>query len=371
MSGAGPMSAPLESELERLKKINAALIERAESSEAAQATDFGIFQATVLLEDQVRSRTEALDQALRQLEEANRALRESRAELRAIFDLMPNPVAISLPADGTLIGVSRSFSEFFGLDPDAMIGRRTSPSDLGLWSSDEERECFLARVEADRQGRTVDFPLEYRRPDGSIVNLVISGRILETEGRRLLLTEYHDVTEATRSARYLRNLAEHDVLTGLPNRLLLLDRLQQAMATARRGGLQLAVCYLDLDGFKTVNDRFGHQAGDFVLIETAHRLLGVVRASDTVARMGGDEFAMLLPGITARIECEVILQRALREIAQPYTGAGFDVSVGVSAGYTLYPDDDSGPESLLEHADQALYLAKQAGKNRYAWFGAR
>jgi len=357
--------ATLEADLQRLKKINEALIERAESGEESQPSDFGIFQSAVQLEDQVRGRTVALDRALRQLEEVNRALRESRAELRAIFDLMPNPVSISTPADGTLVGVSRSFAESFGLDPDAMIGRRTGPADLGLWPAEEERARFLAAMESGGQGRVVDFPVEFRRPDGGVVHLVISARMLEAEGRGLLLTEYHDVTEATRSTRRLRDLAEHDPLTGLPNRMLVLDRLLREVEVAGNGGSRLAVCYLDLDGFKTVNDRYGHRAGDFVLAQAGLRMSGQVRGSDTVGRLGGDEFAMVLTGISGPAECEAILRRTLEAIAEPFQGEGFVGCISVSAGYTLYPEDDAAPEELLEHADQALYRAKQEGKNRY------
>jgi diguanylate cyclase (GGDEF)-like protein/PAS domain S-box-containing protein len=359
------MEAELHAEIARLEKIVAALIERAEAVGVPGRNEFGVFEATVLLEDQVRNRTHALKVALGQLEETNRALRESRAELRAIFDLMPNPLAISTPTDETLLGASRSFADFFGARPEDLTGRRTGPDDLGIWASVGDRSRFLAALERGG-GMVSGFPLDVRRSDGSVANLVVSGRVLEVEGRKLLLKEFHDVTEATREANQLRKLAEHDALTGLPNRLLVSDRLRQAVAAAKRGGWQLAVCYLDLDGFKSVNDRYGHRAGDLVLKDTAARLNRVVRASDTVGRLGGDEFALILLDVAGVAECEEIFDRLLQTMANPFSADGHVIGgITVSIGFTLFPDDDATPDALLGHADQALYLAKHAGKNGF------
>jgi diguanylate cyclase (GGDEF)-like protein/PAS domain S-box-containing protein len=357
--------AELRSEIARLEKIIAALIDRAEANDEPGRSEYGLFRTTLLLEDQVRNRTHALKTALGQLEESNRALRESRAELRAIFDLMPNPLAITTPGDETLLGASRSFAEFFGALPEDITGRGTGPDDLGIWSQVEDRDRFLAAL--DRGGGTVSgFPLDVRRADGSTAHLVISGRVIEVEGRKLLLKEFHDVTEATREANQLRRLAEHDPLTGLPNRLLVSDRLRQALAAARRGGWQMAVCYLDLDGFKDVNDRYGHRVGDLVLKETATRLNRVVRASDTVGRLGGDEFALILLDVAGTRECEEVFDRLLQAMATPYAVDGHQIDgVTVSVGYTVFPDDDATADALLGHADQALYLAKHAGKNSF------
>ncbi|MBI4998949.1 MAG: sensor domain-containing diguanylate cyclase [Rhodocyclales bacterium] len=363
------MSANTETELRaeivRLEKVIAALIDRAEASDEPGRNEFGIFRTTLMLEDQVRHRSHALKVALGQLEESNRALRESRAELRAIFDLMPNPLAISTPGNETLLGTSRSFAEFFGARPEDITGRSTGPDDLGIWPNGQERGRFLAAL--DRGGGMVSgFPLDIRRADGSTAHFVVSGRLIEVEGRKLLLKEFHDVTEATREANQLRRMAEHDALTGLPNRLLVSDRLRQALAAARRGGWQIAVCYLDLDGFKDVNDRYGHRAGDLVLKETAQRLNRVVRASDTVGRLGGDEFALILLDVAGIKECEEVFERMLQAMAVPYEVDGQSIGgVTVSIGYTLFPDDDATPDALLGHADQALYLAKRAGKNSF------
>ena len=357
----------LRGEIARLEKVVKVLIERAETANDRLPTDFGVFQMMVLLEDKVRSRTQEINAAMRKLEEANRALHESQAKFQAVFDLMPDPVALSTP-DGHLLDVSRSFADFFGFGLTEMIGGKTGPEDLALWADPDDRMRFLAAIEAGC-GMVSGFECCARRKDGQLAHVAISSRVVNVDGVNLLLSEFHDVTEARRQGQHLRTLAEHDALTGLPNRLLLLDRLQQALLLARRDRSPLAVCYLDLDGFKAVNDGFGHQAGDQVLVETAQRLLAAVRASDTVARLGGDEFAILLQRVSGAEELGKVLQRVLTAIRRPYElDDGRSGNIGVSIGFTLFPDDDAPAQLLLNHADQAMYQAKHAGKNCFRAF---
>lgn len=351
----------LRNELRRLEKIVAALIGRAEADSNRPPSDFGVFHTTVLLEDLVRSRTSELDFAMRLLEESNRALRDSRAKFQAVFDLMPDPVTLSTP-EGVLLEVSHSFAEFFGYTPAEMTGRHTGPEDLALWADPQDRGRYLVALEAG-QGTVRGFTCTARRKDGRLANIVLSSRVVAVDGAQLLVSEFHDVTEATRQGVQLRELAEHDALTGLPNRLLVLDRLQQAMALARRNGSMLVVAYLDLDGFKAVNDRYGHQAGDRVLVEVAQRLKSVVRTSDTACRIGGDEFVVLLQGGVGGESSEV-LERILEFLRRPYRlDGGQSGTVGASIGFTVFPEDDGTPTMLLEHADQAMYVAKHEGRN--------
>ncbi|MDQ5908566.1 MAG: putative Diguanylate cyclase, partial [Pseudomonadota bacterium] len=177
-----------------------------------------------------------------------------------------------------------------------------------------------------------------------------------------------DVIERKRSQDRVEHLAYHDALTRLPNRVLLADRLQQAMAQARRDQKRLAVCYLDLDDFKPINDTYGHEQGDQILIEVAHRLKACVRAGDTVARLGGDEFVLLLGNLADIEECEHAMDRLLTALHVPFVVAGQPERLSASLGITLYPDDDADPDTLLRHVDQAMYTAKQAGGRRYQWF---
>ncbi|WP_018410382.1 EAL domain-containing protein [Methyloversatilis thermotolerans] len=179
---------------------------------------------------------------------------------------------------------------------------------------------------------------------------------------------FRDATERYRMQERLRWQATHDPLTGLANRLLLEDRLMQAMARARRQERLLAVCVLDLDAFKPVNDRLGHDAGDELLQAVAHRLATAVRIDDTVARLGGDEFVLLLGSLQDVSEMDACLERMLVALAEPVTIAGEVVRTQASIGVTLYPLNDSNADALLRHADQAMYAAKQAGGHCYRLF---
>jgi diguanylate cyclase (GGDEF)-like protein/PAS domain S-box-containing protein len=179
-----------------------------------------------------------------------------------------------------------------------------------------------------------------------------------------------DVIERKRTQDQMEHLAYYDALTQLPNRVLLGDRMQRAMAQTRCDHQRLAVCYLDLDDFKPINDTYGHGPGDQVLIEVARRLKECVRAGDTVARLGGDEFVLLLGELATVAECECAIDRVLTALHLPFTIAGQPARLSASLGLTLYPDDAVDADTLLRHVDQAMYLAKQAGGRRYQWFDA-
>ena len=179
-----------------------------------------------------------------------------------------------------------------------------------------------------------------------------------------------DVTPQREQEELLQKLAHYDALTGLPNRVLLAHRLQDGMAQARAQGTQLGVAYLDLDGFKPVNDRLGHGAGDRLLVVVAGRLSRALRPQDCVARLGGDEFVILMPGLATHGDGERLLQRVMESISSPYTLDTERVAVTASIGYTVFPSDDADADTLLRHADQAMYAAKQAGRNRFHQFDA-
>ncbi len=179
-----------------------------------------------------------------------------------------------------------------------------------------------------------------------------------------------DVTPQREQEVLLQRLALFDALTGLPNRVLLARKLQDSMALARSQNTLLGVAYLDLDGFKPVNDRLGHGAGDRLLVVVAGRLTRALRPVDTVARLGGDEFVILMPDLASDGDCEERLHRLMESISAPYTLDTERVVVTASIGYTIFPQDDADADTLLRHADQAMYAAKQAGRNRFHQFDA-
>jgi diguanylate cyclase (GGDEF)-like protein/hemerythrin-like metal-binding protein/PAS domain S-box-containing protein len=179
---------------------------------------------------------------------------------------------------------------------------------------------------------------------------------------------FSNISHFIQQQHSLEHIAHHDALTDLPNRLLLYDRLELAIVHAQRTGLMLAVCYLDLDGFKPINDKLGHAAGDVVLKEIAQRLLSVVRNSDTVARLGGDEFVILFSDLAKEADCEILLFRVLQAIAKPIYIDNISCSVSASIGVTFFSQSVNTPELLLHYADQAMYQAKRKGKSQYCFY---
>jgi len=179
---------------------------------------------------------------------------------------------------------------------------------------------------------------------------------------------FRDVGAALEMSRQMSYLAQHDLLTGLPNRLLLNDRLTEAIALARRRRKPLAVLFLDVDGFKTVNDSLGHAAGDRILQSVAARLGGALRQSDTVSRYGGDEFVIVLSEIEHPGDAGPVARKLLRAVAGPHRVAAEGVAVSASLGVTLYPDHGQAADVLISNADAAMYAAKRAGVGNYRLF---
>jgi diguanylate cyclase (GGDEF)-like protein len=179
-----------------------------------------------------------------------------------------------------------------------------------------------------------------------------------------------DVSEEKRNVERLVHLAQHDALTDLPNRLLLTDRLEVALAHARRAGAPLAVLFLDLDRFKNVNDSLGHDQGDRLLVEAAARLKACVRASDTVSRQGGDEFLVVLPGIDSAQDAARVAEKLIEAIARPFLLGEAEFVLTASIGIACFPENGADAETLLRNADAAMYAAKEAGRNRYQFYSA-
>jgi diguanylate cyclase (GGDEF)-like protein/PAS domain S-box-containing protein len=176
-----------------------------------------------------------------------------------------------------------------------------------------------------------------------------------------------DITEIKHLQEKLEHLAQHDQLTGLPNRFLFRDRLEQALLHARRRNASFALLYLDLDGFKGVNDALGHEAGDAVLTEAGRRMAACVRASDTVARMGGDEFTVLLEDMDAPSKVERLAQVLVEALGTPFTVAGEVCAIGASVGIAIYPQHGDTADALLSAADAAMYQIKQGGRSGYGF----
>ena len=179
---------------------------------------------------------------------------------------------------------------------------------------------------------------------------------------------FHDVTESRAMTEDISHLAQHDILTDLPNRLLLKDRINQAIAAARRNNTKVAVMFLDLDGFKGINDSLGHAVGDNVLQSVAKRLVGSVRSSDTVSRQGGDEFVVLLSAINQSSDAGITARKILTAVTASHRFEQCEMQLTASMGVSTYPEDGQDAEMLLKNADTAMYEGKKRGHNNVQFF---
>lgn len=216
-----------------------------------------------------------------------------------------------------------------------------------------------------KPGAAKRLPLHLLLADGKTGAVDLSVSCLLIEDKQFVLGVISEKTEKERLRRLLDRLAFHDSLTELPNRILLFDRISQALSHAMRKGSHFAVVVLDLDGFKTINDDLGHAAGDAILRGIASRLHACVRGVDTVARLGGDEFALILHGVGNEDAAAAVLQKLIRDAALPFDLAGRQVSVHASIGIAFHPRDGASIQELLGRADFAMYAAKNAGGNTY------
>lgn len=301
-----------------------------------------------------------------------RALLDNETKYQALLDLLPVGVTITDPA-GNLLEANRVFEQMFGFQRknQLLTDIGTPPLEIVRPNGSPMPAAELAGMRALAEDCSIEnVEMGIRRPDGQIVwlNTASTPIPLENYGVAIVFDDVSDVASLKESQHKLEHLSHFDTLTHLPNRALLGDRLQQALAVARRAGTLLAVCYLDLDNFKPINDTHGNQVGDQLLTVVAGRIKSSLRGGDTVARLGGDEFVLLLGEIEHIKELEQTLSRILTIIAAPYIVDGLKLQVSASIGVTIASTDCGDPDTLLRHADQAMYMAKQAGSNCYHLF---
>jgi diguanylate cyclase (GGDEF)-like protein/PAS domain S-box-containing protein len=299
---------------------------------------------------------------------AGAALLESRETLRAVLDTIPQHVFWK-DRDSVYLGCNRNFALAVGLSsPTEVVGK--TDYELPGSAADVEKFRGVDREVIESGEPRLRFVESQLMADGERIWTETSKVPLYDSGGSVVgvLGSYEDVTVRRAAERRIEYLAFHDGLTGLPNRSLLEDRLAQAIASAGRHGHSFAVLFVDLDGFKEVNDRFGHDHGDEFLQQMAGRLQGAVRSGDTVARLGGDEFVLLLAQVSGRPEVAMAAERLLGVIQRPVPVGETTASVTASIGAALYPADDVNGEALLRHADVAMYHAKEHGRNGFRFF---
>jgi len=294
--------------------------------------------------------------------------RRSEADLRLAASVYANSYEgiVIADADRQIVDVNPAFTRITGYALDEVVGR--SPKLLSSGQHDSGFYADMWQSIADHdfwQGEITN-----RRRNGALYTEILSISVIRDSDGALqhYIGVFSDITLLKAHEDELYRIAHYDHLTNLPNRRLFSDRLSQALARSRRSDASVAVCYLDLDGFKAVNDTHGHSIGDKLLIELSSRLLSVLRVDDTLARLGGDEFVLLLASVGEPRECESALERVLEVVATPVEIEGKRLSVTASIGVTVYPADPVDADTLLRHADQAMYLAKEGGKNSFHFF---
>jgi diguanylate cyclase (GGDEF)-like protein/PAS domain S-box-containing protein len=358
-------------EVVRLNKIIQALMDRAERNTSAQVSDFGMFQATIMLEERVRRRTAELEAALRENEKTSRALRESEAKFRGLVS--QSLVGIVLIEDGRFSYSNAKFDEIFGYSAEEVRG-------MGPLQTAVESDRGLVAENIDKRLRGEVSQLHYifhgLRKNGAVIDIECHSSVMNVGNRLLLISLIMDISERTRAARAVQVLQEelreqsiHDALTGLYNRHFLDESFGRELLLAERGGHPVSVIMGDLDHFKAVNDRYGHLAGDEVLRVFGALLTNNSRASDIVCRYGGEEFLLVLPGLTE--EGAVGRGEQLRQAiaATAVSHGASQIRVTASFGVAGFPLNGRTTDELIAAADRALYSAKAAGRNRVTLCG--
>ncbi|MGY2341940.1 putative bifunctional diguanylate cyclase/phosphodiesterase [Pseudomonas sp. SDO5532_S415] len=268
---------------------------------------------------------------------------------------------------GRITHVNDQFCAISGYSREELLGQNHRLLNSGMHSA----EFFAGMWRTIASGNVWKGEICNRAKDGSLywVESTMVPVLDKTTGRiERYLSIRFDISEKRQLLHSLQWRVGHDVLTGLPNRAFLSDLLDQALEFSRQESIPLAVCMLDLDGFKAVNDGYGHASGDLLLVEVAKRLRGILRGEDVVARLAGDEFVLVLRYVRDLPELHAALNRVLEAICAPYSLSGKDINVFASIGVTLFPHDNEDAETLLRHADQAMYVAKQSGRKRFHLF---
>ena len=285
----------------------------------------------------------------------------------SVFESSYDGIMVSDPQH-CITHINPAFTRITGYRLNEVVGRypdllKHVPAERGFY----HELCEHFKTADNWQGELTSL-----RKNGESYSLLLAVTMVKDEAGKTLnyVSVFSDITYLKLHEAQLRHQAFHDALTGVPNRLLFGELLERAIAGAQRNDGQLAVCYLDLDGFKSVNDNLGHAAGDKLLIEVSRRLSLITRSCDAMSRLGGDEFALLFTGIHSSLECDEILKRVQKTINQPMALDGETVNISASIGVALYPQDARQAELLLRYADQAMYQAKKQGKNAYVFFDA-
>ncbi|WP_017727912.1 sensor domain-containing protein [Halalkalibacterium ligniniphilum] len=297
-----------------------------------------------------------MEEELKRSEEKYRLITENSSDLISTID-----------KEGTLLYVSPSYTSFLG---EELLELKSS--NFLKWIHEEDRKHFTNEFEKIFAAKAISAQLEFRiqKKNGNYIDVEAKmNPILDESGDvNILVLVIRDITERKKTERTIYNLAYHDTLTELPNRRLFMDRLRKEVQQAKHLQLQLGIMFIDVDKFKYINDSYGHETGDLTLIEVASRIRKCLRSSDVVARIGGDEFTILLSNISSTKEVEIVAQRIIESFREPIELEGKLLNLSCSIGISLFPSNGMGVDELLKRADIALYAVKEQGRNGFLFF---
>ncbi len=295
------------------------------------------------------------------------ALEQAELRYRSIFENASEGIFQST-RDGRYLAANPALARIYGYESATELVADLADIERRLYVQGGRREVFCQLME--QHGEVLNFESEVYRRDGVRIWISENAHVVRGANGEFICYEgtVQDISERKHYQQQLERQANHDLLTGLPNRILLNDRIDQGLARAARLGYYLTLVFIDLDNFKFINDGLGHVAGDELLKSIARRLAGCLRSSDTVARVGGDEFVLVLSDHYRVSTVISLLERVLNEIRRPVTLAGREFQIGASLGVAMFPDDGEDAQTLLKHADIAMYAAKKRGRNTFQFF---
>jgi diguanylate cyclase (GGDEF)-like protein/PAS domain S-box-containing protein len=311
----------------------------------------------------------ARKQAEQQLALTRESLRKSEERYRTAFQMTMDAVALTRAEDGAYLDCNPAFQNLSGYAHEETIGRTSV--ELGVWADPRDRETMLDILK--RNGTCSNFETQFHKRNGEIACVMISASLMDLEGEPCILTVTRDLSEARMAENEIKRLAYYDPLTGLPNRRLLLEALRRAVTADRRSSRKRALLFVDLDNFKMLNDTLGHHCGDLLLQEVAHRLASCIRESDTAARIGGDEFVVMIENLgecaeDAATQAKHIAEKILVRLGDPYQVSRHECLSTASIGITVFGYGKETATQILQQADIAMYQAKTAGRNAIRFF---
>ncbi len=325
---------------------------------AAQSAPSG--RVAVAGRDEIARLATGMNEMLETLEESRQKLQRSEKQYRNLFEYSRDAIYITSP-DGRFIDANQALVDLLGCPREELMQRDAA----SFYLDPKARGRFKAAIAGP--GFVVDYPVQLKRYDGTVLDCLLTTVAQTTPdgGGAAYQGIIRDVTELKRQQAELAYLAMHDPLTGLLNRGALEDRLSLELAHASRNLERCGVMYVDLDRFKEVNDTQGHAVGDEILRQIAGRLVAVLRKSDSVARIGGDEFVIVIPDLEEPSDGGGVAKKLLQVLEEPFASSGQPVTLSASIGIAVYPDDAEEGKLLLQHADAAMYVAKQHGRSTW------